>query len=546
MPIKHTMTLSTTEPNNNVGVIKVRQEDINSQFFDVEVEANGEPVNFTGLTPFFINKTKMADGKPVEQADRMKTYPKEGRLEYTLNNRDWQWIGKNTAYISFRKLNNDDTWSEMYSTRDFTYQVTEGVTQGTVYDSGYVWTYEDLLRMFKDAIANNQTTWEKWVEDNKSIIESIDPSGNLLNMIIEAQGDYDSLADRLNATVEVDVDKTVGGYGTQEVVPRNLENVRRNLNPDYFNFGFITDLHGEYVGWPTSYEHGYVAWAHIRNIQSLSDKLDCIIYGGDNVNCSYGSKERNIKLNEKFVAMIARQPIPNLALIGNHDGGMVPNAADGRNPNDSLMTSDFNHIFGFRNMPYYCKDFPEKKVRVICIYTNDYNEELGAEGNFKYHTDDGQSQFAIQQKQFDFLVKALKECPVDYHVLLAGHAPLTVTGPSSIRNGEQLKQLIEAFKSSSKVVLTSSNEGHEISCIADFSERPQGIVIGYYCGHLHRQEISTVGTITQAMCTLSAIYNTWTPGNDDEDAFWAVCVDTENRKVTCRGIGRATDTSFHY
>lgn len=46
------MTLSTTEPNNEVGVIKIRQEDINSQVFDIEVEANGEPVDFTGLTPF--------------------------------------------------------------------------------------------------------------------------------------------------------------------------------------------------------------------------------------------------------------------------------------------------------------------------------------------------------------------------------------------------------------------------------------------------------------------------------------------------------------
>jgi hypothetical protein len=544
LPIRHAMTLSTTEPNNHVGLIKVRQEDTNSQIFDVTIEANGKPVDFTGLTPFFVVITK--DGQPIEQRERMDLYPSEGCLTYTLNDRDWQWIGENTAYFSFRRLHADGTWSEMYSTRDFTYQVTQGVTKSRIKDSGYIWTYEELLRMFKNAMATNQADWEKWVEDNKAIISSVDPSGDLLNKIIEAQGDYDSLADRLNATVEVDVDKTVGGVLESKVMPRNLDNVRKNLKSTDFNFGFITDLHAEFIGWPTYYGYGNVAWGHIRNVQSLSDKLDCIVYGGDNVNCSYGSKERNIKLNEKFAAMIARQPIPNLPVIGNHDGGMVPGAENGRSPQDSLTTADFIKIFGFKDQPYYFKDFASKKVRVICLYLNDYNETLDSTGKFKYHTDDGVSEFAIRQKQFEFLVDALTNCPADYHVLLIGHAPLTITGQASIRNGDLFKQLIEAYKSSSRVVLTGTNEGHEVSCIADFTGRAQGVVIGYFCGHMHKQEISTVGTITQAQATLSAIYNNWDPGNDDEDAFWAVAVDTTARKVTCHGIGRGKDTTFYY
>lgn len=50
------LTLSTTEPNNWVGLIKVRQGDTESQTFNTTIVENNVPKDFTGLTPFFVSK----------------------------------------------------------------------------------------------------------------------------------------------------------------------------------------------------------------------------------------------------------------------------------------------------------------------------------------------------------------------------------------------------------------------------------------------------------------------------------------------------------
>ncbi|MGX7130732.1 BppU family phage baseplate upper protein, partial [Enterococcus wangshanyuanii] len=328
MKIKHEMTLSTTEPNNNVGVIKVRQEDINSQIFDIEVEANGEPVDFTGLTPFFINKTKLDEGKPIEQADRMTVYPTEGCLEYTLDKRDWQWIGKNTAYISFRRLNNDKSWSEMYSTRDFTYQVTEGVTEGTVFDSGYVWTFEDLLRMFQKFISDSENSmlsfqeqWQKFVEENKAILESLDPSGELLNQLHEVK----EKQAELDGTLQTNAALQIGGETPRPVFTAPLNTLRNKLDKTKFNVLHMTDIHTDYGYERTSWKYAQYFWSHLTNMQSLQDLADVAIYNGDNADCYIKDKDISEQQQRKFgIKAIRSAAIPTFVNLGNHDNGSPP------------------------------------------------------------------------------------------------------------------------------------------------------------------------------------------------------------------------------
>ncbi|MGX7202399.1 hypothetical protein BCR22_07420 [Enterococcus plantarum] len=560
MPIKHTMTLSTTEPNNNVGVIKVRQEDTNSQIFDVEVEANGEPVNFTGLTPFFINKTKIADGKPVEQADRMKIYPKEGCLEYTLNNRDWQWIGKNTAYISFRKLNNDDTWSEMYSTRDFTYQVTEGITQGTVYDSGYVWTFEDLLRMFANFVNDSENTmlslqdqWDKFIQDNKEILESIDPGGKLLNQLNEMK----KKQEELDGTVTINAELQIGGETPRPAFEQALKTLRSKIDKTKFNVLHMTDLHTDYGYGATSWKYAQYFFSHITNMQSLEDVADVAIHNGDNADCYIKDKEQSEIQQRKFgIKALRKAKIPTFVNIGNHDNGSPPFKRDiGKvMPGDIITNEEFKDFYGARSKLfdevrngdslYFYKDFPEKKVRVIGLNTNDNNQTVfSADGTYKYGSHD---HFAMQQEQLKWLADVALKVPTDYHVIVFGHCPLQET---IFDNRECLIKILEAFKLGTSVPIKSVYPDHLVNFTANFTKQGPATLIGYICGHWHDEGFNQIGNsikFTQMRCLNGGFSDPTLIDTPQEDCWSVLSVDTVGKKVNVYGFGRATDRSFTY
>ncbi|HHD1588710.1 TPA: hypothetical protein ACN1M6_002425, partial [Enterococcus faecium] len=58
---QHKMVLSTTEPNNGINLVRIRQGDVLTQKFVVEVVEHGKLKTFDGLVPFFINTTKFGE-----------------------------------------------------------------------------------------------------------------------------------------------------------------------------------------------------------------------------------------------------------------------------------------------------------------------------------------------------------------------------------------------------------------------------------------------------------------------------------------------------
>ena len=173
--VTYKLTLSITEPNNNVGLIKIRQEDIQTQRFVAEIIEGGLIKSFRGTEVFFVNSTKLAEGMPIERKVTV-TYPDDGRVEYTLDSQDLQFLGENTAYFSFRNKEG----KQLYSTRDFHFRVLPGLLTGIVKDGPYVWQFEDLKRFLREYIVDGTSAWEQFVEQNKNIIESVDPGGTVL------------------------------------------------------------------------------------------------------------------------------------------------------------------------------------------------------------------------------------------------------------------------------------------------------------------------------------------------------------------------------
>lgn len=190
MAVKYPITLSVSEPNNNIGLLKVRQADEESQTLVVQILEDAISKSYEGLQVFFCARIGQTAGLGIIEQKLLNsemTDPKNGKLEYTFRAEDWQILGRQTGYFSFRKMTDDHTYVQQFTTRDFTYEVTpniysDGIKEVKKDGSTYVWTIEDLKRLYEEYIASGKSDWEEFVNQNREIIESIDPSGKLLTM----------------------------------------------------------------------------------------------------------------------------------------------------------------------------------------------------------------------------------------------------------------------------------------------------------------------------------------------------------------------------
>lgn len=181
---EHFIILSTTEPNNNIGIVKLRHADVNSQDIVAQIVENGQPKNFKGLQPFFCLMAQEITGQGVSEESIVSFDAKKGTLTYTASDNALQMVGRNEAYFSFRKQEGEQ-WVEQFSTRTFNYIVEKSIYSQPFKDSNYWWTFKELYRIFNKYIEDGKNSWEQFVEANREILESIDPGGELLAKVID-------------------------------------------------------------------------------------------------------------------------------------------------------------------------------------------------------------------------------------------------------------------------------------------------------------------------------------------------------------------------
>jgi hypothetical protein len=182
----HFITLSTTEPNNNVGIVKLRHADVNSQAIVAQIVENGQPKNFEGLQPFFCLMAQEITGQGVAEEAVISFEARNGKLTYIASDNALQMVGRNEAYFSFRKQEGEQ-WIEQFSTRTFNYIVEKSIYSQPFKDSNYWWTFKELYRIFSQNIEDGKKSWEEFVEANREILESIDPGGKLLEKVADIE-----------------------------------------------------------------------------------------------------------------------------------------------------------------------------------------------------------------------------------------------------------------------------------------------------------------------------------------------------------------------
>lgn len=174
---KWNVTLSTTEPDNYVGIINVRQGNVNSEVMEAQIVQNGLPLDLTDCTATF--QAFLGVEHVVERSCKIIDY-KKGIVQYTFDEYTMQSLHKQRANIAFYKGE-----EEIATTQDFTYFVIHAVSKIPGEMGSYWQTAEDLLNDMKDYLNAGKGDFEDWFDSVKDILESIDPGGKLLSEVLD-------------------------------------------------------------------------------------------------------------------------------------------------------------------------------------------------------------------------------------------------------------------------------------------------------------------------------------------------------------------------
>lgn len=236
---EHFITLSTTEPNNNIGIVKLRHADVNSQAIVAQIVENGQPKNFEGLQPFFCLMAQEVTGQGVSEESIVSFDASKGTLSYIVSDNALQMVGRNEAYFSFRKQEGG-RWIEQFSTRTFHYIVEKSIYSQPFKDSNYWWTFKELNRIFNQYIEDGKKSWEEFVKANREILESIDPGGQVLSELIrsrkpeEANSAYPDLPTRLDKQIGKNTDFRSFESDKSFMTRVYNESAERGLNVKWF------------------------------------------------------------------------------------------------------------------------------------------------------------------------------------------------------------------------------------------------------------------------------------------------------------------------
>lgn len=189
------MNLSITEPNNSVGIIKVRQYDSETQIFEATISENGKPVDLTDLTVLFCVRASPVTGLGLSEQIVEDVDAAAGIVRHTLTDYDMQMIGLNKAYFAFRKKEGDGyRYKHQFSTKDFPYTVMPSIFSDGIKDSNYIWTFEEILRYFYEWVQESMKTYDDWYIEAQKELERIITEFN--SWIAANQDIYDEWIDK--------------------------------------------------------------------------------------------------------------------------------------------------------------------------------------------------------------------------------------------------------------------------------------------------------------------------------------------------------------
>lgn len=180
----YSVTLSTTEPNNYVGLIKLRQGDIASQSIQATITANGQLFNFDRLAVFF--NAVLPNGNVIRDKVTEVDYV-NSKLNYIVADSFLQEVTQVTAWFSF-----ENGEKIIDSTKNFQYSVIAGWKE-CIPQGNYIYELSEIQRQIEEIIGNKDfsSLLNKigLLETNISYLDNIKVNKDEMNVKIKLLND---------------------------------------------------------------------------------------------------------------------------------------------------------------------------------------------------------------------------------------------------------------------------------------------------------------------------------------------------------------------
>ncbi|MGL9918925.1 hypothetical protein IGK44_001001 [Enterococcus sp. DIV1248a] len=418
-------------------------------------------------------------------------------------------------------------------------------------------------------IASGKSDWEDFVEQNREIIESVDPGGKILEELIDARNDFESLGERLDneykdfsVNTNLDIGATV--LSVFEPLIDAMKDTVGRLETNTFKFGFLTDAHYSDMTGFDWFKDQYRSLNHLSNFhEALGEGADALIYGGDNV----ANESPNIAINTKAQEIFSSKVFDTIMnadrfmLLGNHDNYVpLPTTPDVIfQPIENVYSDEdysgfyranqllFNEQRENGNSLYFYKDYPDKNIRLIGLNTNDNPRVVDNEGKIKYNYNQS---LGILQPQIDWLYSVLRETPAEYHTVVVSHSPLTSINDY---NSDLVVGMLKAFKNGTAYQDLRTAEDWEAQVSADFTEQGPRKLVGVFSGHLHKEIFSGIDDEIHQI----SLNSSWFKGQSNravadkentnlEDCWYLINVDTAQSRVNIYGFDAGNNFEYIY
>lgn len=582
--------LNDADSNNPQWIQGRQNEDGGRQVFvDLEDE-DGSPVNLTGANAIFKGVLPGGEYKIWDHKHSTIIDAQAGRFRYTFPKRAMAIAGsyKQAFFEVYRE-------GTKLATLEFNFEVLADLVEENIIPSDYITPFEDLYGKLKEYLVKFNGDFEaamaQWKKDVADLITELNADVSGINLTItEIKTQLSALEDKIKADgllTQAEFDKQINivnqsienalnelkhpiliddslmiGKPVSDGYRSAIENLRAGIDDSLFNFVFITDTH--YGRWDQVYTDNLENTLGIDNLNTalaMDGAVDAIISGGDNID-GWTDELDEMLYETKEYATDALFETDNKSdkfiLKGNHDDasgrlldwyrgnrGLAYDSAPAVIKNQQIRDAYCNAELLFDekrqdDSNYFYKDYPDKKIRLIGLDSNDTPDDILADdGAPKYY---GIGHMGFQETQLKWLAEiALKNVPEDYTTVIVAHIQaedLSNGKDEFYYNQDCLQQIINDFMQGKSSVISSDVKDWEVDIQTDFTSQGPRMFAGYIHGHQHKEVYNSDLGFNNIGITCAV---------DPETTAWnIITIDTTNHKVILKGFGRATNRKFDY
>lgn len=582
--------LNDADSNNPQWIQGRQNEDGGRQVFvDLEDE-DGSPVNLTGANAIFKGVLPGGEYKIWDHKHSTIIDAQAGRFRYTFPKRAMAIAGsyKQAFFEVYRE-------GSKLATLEFNFEVLADLVEENIIPSDYITPFEDLYGKLKEYLVKFNGDFDaamaQWKKDVADLITELNADVSGINLTITeiktqlsaledkikadgllTQAEFDEQIKIVNQNIEnalnelkhpilID-DSLMIGKPVSDGYRSAIENLRAGIDDNMFNFVFVTDAH--YGRWDQVYTDNLENTLGIDNLNTalaMDGAVDAIISGGDNIDGWTDELDEMLYETKEYATDMLFETdnkSDKFILKGNHDDasgrlldwyrgnrGLVYDSAPAVIKNQQIRDAYCNTELLFDekrqdDSNYFYKDYPDKKIRLIGLDSNDTPDDILADdGAPKYY---GIGHMGLQETQLKWLAEiALKNVPEDYTTVIVAHIQaedLSNGKDEFYYNQDCLQQIIKDFMQGKSSVISSDTKDWEVDMQTDFTSQGPRMFAGYIHGHQHKETYNSDLGFNNIGVTCAV---------DPETTAWnVITIDTTNHKVILTGFGRATNRKFDY